>query len=1625
MAETPSAEPQAAKPHHRWRADRPGPGADQTAGTAESIGARQRKLIAGLAVAFLLIGAITGLVYWLRPVPRPYAVPIFMTEYESRLIPPIPHAIHDRDALRRYFPNASVSAPLAQEGHQVVSELTALAARSQFESVVIYLNGYASTAQPGDILLAAADTRPDDPASWLSLRRTLELIKACPSRRKLIVLDVMQPLPDARLGILRTDVATHLADVLEAVPDSHRLTLLPCAPGQINHSSDELGRSIFSYYFEQALQGYADGYGAGRRDGVVTVRELAEFVRARVDRWTHVNRGAAQTAVLTGAGADFPLVALSHGKPEPKTELPTTPVFPPWLQTGWKLRDQWAAEDVHRLAPSLFRRLEFALLHAEAEWREGEALERVEQTLGFYTERLTERLTRIREGVAEPGPHSLALARAQGQKPNAALVASLKELLATVESETRELKPDKAADAQSKVIAEFLAKHKEKTPFQLGWGVMELIAEQVNLEPDAIRVLAAVLSANQPRPVFAETLMLNEVAELTRQMDAKAWPTATARRMIEASLLGERASAQLAAFPWLMQGLDAAAQSRHDGSALFHARGYAPLALADARLRDALRQYESLQAQGDTLERARLALDEAGVFLPNFTPYLERQPRFTDSWLNAINAAGMLHTHLDEPPAGRQPSDQLQPLLDQVRQQTEILHSALVELRRPFQADAVTSLIRRSQRQDADAAVYLEAEAILSTPFLKSGERLALWKAARALGARLHDGVAALDDDDDATEKLTPAGASAPVNLPRLDQDSANQAVQRARRSIALLQLAGLDAQDYEQLIALLQALVEKKPVASELPQLASRLRQTWAETIPAQMQREAVAARQARLAVVVSPADVAALRDDLELKLWINRRTGERSPYWEWLAERYRYLTRDPLFAPPAPATGQARRAAPPFYAQIAQRYAQRIAAPPEVFVEFTSAPMMVVPPALDVPASYRVEGRVHELRTTATPTPPSAKLPSNVPVRWLMADDDWLSIIRANTNAGAALTNTANLPVTGSVFAGDLSIELQPGAERRGSPRPRGFLLEAALDGRTYHSRIDIPPLPSSEPAEILLSADSKDASAPLGDLRLRPVKSPQPAYLFVRNASARMRKLAIQLSAPGLPVTGGIVEMKPDETRRIEFPPPQPSAASGGATAGNFFELGGPLTVRVTEADTGTLVGRRVIQIGVAVPAEYVQVPGIQFVPQGANPAEKNRLLVKLRAAASLGKLPCVAELVLPAKRIPGLLGVRDGVLKGEIPADGGDLLLWAEDLQFTPGADEDGFVYISIDSRERALRFRTTFAQTGAPTTPRPDFETDLRVRGTRYAPATATLNVDLETDSPPVGAWLEVALGDGREDSFRPALEQKVPNAQRRRVALNPGGSGGALLFEAGIQQDWSVALDAGRLLGRHTVRARLVDKDGNPLKTLYQDVVLDDSPPELVQFVELGPKVPRDVPFIVRASGIDPASGISEVNFYVGKPVDGKLPPSLTPMPAQPINSERTQWAARLPLGLEQKGPLDLIVVFTNGVGLSTLKAATVEIVETDPAKNAPGIVEGKVMEGSRAQAKMKVLLTDAKGVSREATTKDDGSFVFEGVIPGSYHVSSAKTVPAKVARKDVIVQPGKRVTVTLELFLK
>jgi hypothetical protein len=1602
--------------------------------------AKRRKIFKVLLAMLVLVGGIMAMLLWLVPIPQPYFAGAWITDYQSRQMPPLLEATHDRDAFRDggYFLRHSSQAFQSVDRAALVQELNDLGHRSAVETVVLYLAGHARVGGEGEVQVLPADADPDRSASWLPLRHVLEKLRDCPARSKLLVLDILAPSVNPRLGILTEDVGRGIERDLESVADPHRLTLCACSPGQVALASAEMGRTVFSYYLEEGLRGWADGYGGhDKPDRRVAVRELADFVAARVDRWAWRNREARQTPVLYGSG-DFYLRTLPHGKPEAHLTAAEEVAYPTWLSEGWKMHDAWQADEVYRTMPHLYRELEMVLLAAELEWQSGIDPTKARDNRAQQIKGLRARKELFRY-PPQPEPYSLALADAQGPKPDKEATELLREVLgkkpaggngaakAEPAAKAGEKGAEKAAEkggekaaekaAPEKPAADAAEKLQAKPHIDVATAAFDLIAADTDPKPDKIRKVNAILQAQEPRPRFVETLFLARLGELAGQVPEGQWPKDTVRRALDVVRNGERAASRPEVFAWIRGQLDEASQHRLQGETLLFSRGYAALDEADEALRKAATAYDICLAHANTLQRAQHTLDDAFAFLPAAQSFVEHAPRYEKDWLGAARLADEL-SHLLTLPAGNKPlaNDELRQKGEEIRNKTDELAARLDELRRPFAPAALAPFKDVGTRPDTSAYHLQELDALLATPFLKTDERLALWKAARALARRLHEQTRSIDEAEDAglqsiTSRMT--AEADPVRLARVENE---RAARRARLGIGLVRLGGLPATDSEKLDKALDTAVAGGG-GDRWYALGQALRRVWTDRLPALIAQQEDVAVADRLSRVFTFGELGLVQRDSDRTPQIAVYQQQARALWAWLADRNRYAAHDALnLGLGSGAVSSLHSAAARSYQQFAR------GVPEEEFVQMigTTEPMLLPPGGS--PVVYPLQLRLF--------APPSAK--TDAVLRVLTADDAWLQVTPEVAGAEPGKSEVPlGLPHL-AITKVPLRIELKAGAAGARVPPPQGVLVEVRINGRTYHHRVPVSLNAVTDRLEVLLSANPETPAAPQGELRLRPVRPRQPFFLYVRNPTAKPRNLVIQLLTNDKLIDGAETKLAVGvkETRRVVFPqpaaPPLPPPPTGGGPApppgpAELPELTGPLEVRLLDADNrNAVLERKLIPVGVATPREYIQVTGIQWLP--GQPPAKNRLTVNLRTLLSAGP-PCQAELVLLPERIPGLREIKDGNLRSELPFSGEEVKLYAEGLLLRDGDDEDGWTYLTIDGCIRALVFRTTFARSGDPSTPREDSQPALRLRAPQFGRTGSKLPVTIEVDNPPAGATLDVALGTVNAGAFEPESARRLPTGRQTRIGLSPSGPGGALLFEAMIQ-DWHIELDTLRIKGPRALAARLADAAGNTIRTAMMTVVLDDNPADKVQFIELPAKYRNNVPLVVKASAQTPVAGIKEVNFYFGKAVDNKPPAGAQPIAAVPIDQAGTTWAAKLPLAGDRKGPTDISVEFKSMVGLSSFATATIELLDPNAAPE-PGKIEGKVNEGGRAQGDLDVVLRNEKNEEKGRTkTGPDGSYRLDNVEPGKYKIIAMKVVSNRRAEQAVVVEPGQTVTVDLTLIV-
>ncbi len=313
------------------------------------------------AVAAGVLAAAVGLLaLYDPPVPADHFVVT-----QSAAAAPVPFAAADHAALA-----PSGGLPTNPTRDQLRLALTRPPGRAGLVAVV---TGRLTAGPDGRGELAGDADGADSPRNRLPLDELLARLRG--NRPLLVVLNLHGP------------AAGLLADAaLAATPDDQRSVLVA-----VSHGTHGIGgRSPVGYYLARGLAAADGSNPAGDRDGRVTARELAAFVRESVGRWAEAAGVPGPAVELVGSGPDF-FVGFSTTPPE---ETPAAVSYPAELAEAWTRRD--AATDDH---PAAVRRFEAAVLDAETRWAGG----------GRFADRLTPAVTTFTAAVARPSGAGLVV----------------------------------------------------------------------------------------------------------------------------------------------------------------------------------------------------------------------------------------------------------------------------------------------------------------------------------------------------------------------------------------------------------------------------------------------------------------------------------------------------------------------------------------------------------------------------------------------------------------------------------------------------------------------------------------------------------------------------------------------------------------------------------------------------------------------------------------------------------------------------------------------------------------------------------------------------------------------------------------------------------------------------------------------------------------------------------------------------------------------------------------------------------------------------------------------------------------------------------------------------------------
>jgi hypothetical protein len=622
------------------------------------------------------------------------------------------------------------------------------------------------------------------------------------------------------------------------------------------------------------------------------------------------------------------------------------------------------------------------------------------------------------------------------------------------------------------------------------------------------------------------------------------------------------------------------------------------------------------------------------------------------------------------------------------------------------------------------------------------------------------------------------------------------------------------------------------------------------------------------------------------------------------------------------------------------------------------------------------------------------------------------------------------------------------------------RSLLLGAAV--LTLSGVVFAPPAAAQETngkPKLEISYDLKTFAQlkTLQGIALRP-NVEQSVYLYASNPGKDpLKNLTVKLVQVLADNTAQVLEQakidvlpKGDKRQRLTFgkpaAPPPP-----GKPAPPWPELEGPpfrFKMLVESAD-----GQQLAQVDFVVtvmePKEYVKVSNPTY------DVSTQRFSVSVAAnEESFFGPPAVVQLELSPEVIPGLLPAKTGGAYRQILKKKGDKAqLIAEKLQFNGEPPKHGRIYVTVDGYERAFIFINSFTEGRAlPLSP----GTRARLVASRFAQPGAKFPVRVEVDNPPDGASLiDFGFDRAGNDMF---VGTPLSHTREQHVYFVPEGPKGGMVFKT-TAHDWTTELDTAQVIGTRQIRVQVFEVDRGtgvrsqqPVKLVNEfvddekrpgekltvsanrpkgllaplsfdakdqavvaEIMLDGTAPEGIAFDSWPAKLVKGTPLLVKATGRDPESGIRRVNFFLGKPEDGKIPPKAVTVAGQLFDKEAQVWQAELPLPTDKPGKFEVSVQFTNGADMSEIKTVVIQLVDAPGGQKAGTTIKGTVYQADMTPPGVVVSLVDDKNNVKAATKTDKmGHYVFEGVPPGSYRVVAIRAVDSTQGQTAVLVPEGK-----------
>lgn len=1393
-------------------------------------------------------------------------------------------------------------------------------------------------------------------SSTLALRDALVALRDSPARRKLLVLDLARGDADAIWPKTFGAVAAAVLKEVGEVDDPQRLVLTSHAPGETPCICELQGRTLFSTCLEEGLRGDADGALDHRCDGRVSVAELAAFVKRMVAQRALATQAASQHPLFFGDGRDFDLAAIALRSHHRQTAAAKPAAARAYPK--W-LAAAWTARDQMIAAGKLEQTPRL--------WR------RWEETL-LHAEGQW-RGGRAEAEVQRDLTQNLAALTRAIQQFEAAVPTPTPHSLAALRlaGEPQDLPAARKAvdDLLAAITAKTAGLPVEKAVIVRQGLMSEFLDKTQKLDSDALSMALVDRLMSDEAPTPAAVQLCDQLLRV-RQPQPCYVETEFVRRL----------ATTLAAYPNLSTAIVAQslrvvrkgelasspvrtfAETRLDLQTATQRRYDGEYLLLRPGFAQATAAAESLRAAEQTYDRvlaASATYDEAfrtlGRAMLRLPVGLNELPPNPKTLRAWATAAGTA-SELGDAIHATASNSQQHERTEQIRSLTLRTAAAVDEVFEPWSVEQLNAQIATATGDAKFSAAWPAMEAALRWPGLAAADRLRLWQAFDALNVRLQATPAATALTRQQDDSLDRVAIS-----PNL---AASDAIVKARCAAALLQFGGVGGPALAAVQIDLRRIAARHAAGesiaeSELQQIEQTLRSNYAQLLSGVNLGNSPWARVRAACIVPAQREVPWL-DAIDRNPYVAWRRELETARWTWLAGEFQYRAHDDTVQ---------------FNGDIARRYAMLVGSVDDSYLQI-DAPSQLERPSSVAPQS---SAAVHWQWFGRAPAPGFQDVKVFSPTAGIALQGERVFA------AGDGATIKLVLNATGDATLGS------------------GIVVALRAAERTWHRTV---PFDSTGgcPLQLLLATSPQGEALAVDVLRLRPATTPQSRYLFIKNPTATPQQIFVDVVGVGQ----AMVSAAANSVTPVVYPPSATPGVQGVA-------IQGAMEVRMCDgANKQTLLTQQ-IPIEVVSPAQYTRVVETRFEPSAGG---KNRLSITLAASLMPPGPPCIVDLVLSPERIPGLVGVTGGRLRGELLRDGTPLTLTAEGLQLIDGVDELGEFALDVDGVERALTFVADFARRGDATTPRQVARPTISLTANQYVLAGPNFRPTSHVTQGPSTARIELRVGRLEGDAFVTQLSQKSPSPRETWIDASPAKDG-AIALNVGLR-DWQFAFDATGLVGPRTVEAALIDASGRRLTVARQQVVFDGTPPESLTYFQLPRETLAGTPLNVQVLAADTLSGIDKVSIFVGEPVNGQPPAG-----AQLMDAARSPdggfWIAQLP-PQKELGPVKVGAMAVNRVGLATCIYEAITIVDQLAAPG--GSIAGTVSEGSLPQPRLTVELHDDKNaVIATMKTDGQGEFRFNGIKPGNYAVIATKPASQRQAKGAAAVQASQTTNVALQLSLQ